>query len=185
MIEVKIEDNIYLCPENWEDLTCSIGIEYYNAKINNADKSDLITILTGIPGDKIYQLSTKSIDQLFILLSFTNDESVFFNEEPKDEYKNFDYGSLQYKKTERVRQLIDVKKSLFGNSIPVFKYLFDIDLTEEPLVEWVGTLNFFLNKWIDYMANLNTYPEMKEIIHKYRRASETSKGSDHSPLVLS
>lgn len=186
MIELKIQDKKFLCPESWDDVTCSVGINYFNAKLNKADKSDLISILTGIPIETLGQLSVRSVEVIISKLMFAEDESVFFEDKPKEEYKDFDYGSLKYKQTERVRQIIDIKKSLFGNSIPVFKYIFDIDLEEEPLVEWVGTLNFFLNSWIDFMAqSSDTSKEATGIVHRYRRASENSTDLDHSPLVLS
>lgn len=182
MRKANIESNVYLIPQSWDDLMYTDAVKYYLAKCNDANPNEIITLLTGISEEILLNLSTNSVDKLFDELSFVNDESIFEDTNVKDEYKDFDFGSLKYRESEKVKQLIDYKKSLIENAPVLFDYLFKVDLDKEPFTEWIGTVNFFLNKWVDSMMSSSIYQSMSRMPSKYKQ--ELTGSTDSEVLQL-
>lgn len=161
MRKANIESNVYLIPQSWDDLMYTDAVKYYLAKCNDANPNEIITLLTGISEEILLNLSTNSVDKLFDELSFVNDESIFEDTNVKDEYKDFDFGSLKYRESEKVKQLIDYKKSLIENAPVLFDYLFKVDLDKEPFTEWIGTVNFFkqMGRFNDEFEHLSKHEQ--------------------------
>lgn len=182
MIEAKINDQTYNVPECWDDLTYSIAIGVYVAHHAGAEESEIISKSCLIPMDVLYSVSERSVKELAGRLEFLSDLTIFDKIEPKEEYKDFDYGSITYGKAEKCRQLVDEKKTMFENVVPMFKELFDVDLTNEPFAEWIGTVNFFLNQWFRFTLGSRLSAKVDTLMSKNSPESEglTSSG----PLVL-
>lgn len=182
MRKANIGENVYLIPQSWEDLMYTDAVNFYLAMCRDANPHEIITLLTGISNEILFNLSTNSVDRLYAELSFINDASIFEDTNVKDEYKDFDFGSLKYRETEKVKQLIDYNKSLIENAPVLFDYLFKVDLSKEPFTEWIGTVNFFLNKWVDSMMNSHISEKANRMPSKFKQ--ELTGSTDLEVLQL-
>ena len=168
MIKVKIKEIEYNVPTSWVDVSYSKAIEVI--KIEDID--DVLCYLTGIPKDILYTLKESSVAKLFILIRFVEDVEIWNSNEPGDKYKDFDYGSAEYGKTEAVKIIINNNKDKnFLDLAPqIIQKLTGDDISNEPMSEVIGTVGFFLNQWIHYTASSQSLVKVKQ--------QEISKGQE-------
>jgi hypothetical protein len=141
MQEIKINGIDYVIPLDWSQLIYSKAIRIikdYN------DKTLVLSHASGIPVETINKLSDTDVSNLFGLISFTEDLSVFENVTPKDEFKSFKFKSIQYGEAEYCRNLMNNGSSGYEVIIKVIERLTAKDISNEPLTEIIGTANFFL-----------------------------------------
>lgn len=172
----------YFIPQSWEDLTYDQAIKYYLARVNTIPANESLFLLTGIPPEVIDSLSENSVSKLFDELVFTNDESIYDRQDPKPEYKDLDYGSLPYGKTEKIRQMSSESTAAIDVMPDVIKLIYGIDMRYESFTEWIGTANFFLNKWLSFTIHSSIY--QMEIIQANKNKLELEGSKDSETLVL-
>lgn len=148
MQQIKINNVEYNIPITWDDLTYKQAIGVIK---NVDDKGKQLSEITGIPYELILSLADQQASILFELISFTENLEVFDNDIVKDDYKDFDFGSIEYGIAEKCRQHMKTGLTGFEVVIDIIKTLKGVDITNEPFMEWIGTANFFLSKSITSM----------------------------------
>jgi len=140
---ITINDIQYNIPICWEDVTYKQGVSIIK---NVNDKGQQLAELTLIPIEMINAMQDTTVQQLFDLISFTENLEVFDSQEVLDEYKDFDFGSIEYGGAEKVRKIMNQDASGFEVVIGIIKELKGIDISDEPFLKVIGTANFFLSK---------------------------------------
>lgn len=182
MISATINNKIYYIPEKWEDMLYRDAVAVFVAYHNQLEDVEVISRACLVPVDVLNNCETKSIKALMRRIAFINDLRIFESKDVKPEYKDFDYGSLKYGKSEQVRQLMDSNKTMYENAPAMFKFLFDVDVNDKPFTEWIGTVNFFLNTWFSSSIASDLYKKVSTLTN--RSKPESGGLSDSEPLVL-
>ena len=157
---ITINDIQYNIPISWEEVTYKQAVSVIK---NVNDKGQQLAELTLIPIEMINAMKDVNAQQLFALISFTENLEVFNNVNVLDEYKDFDFGSVEYGGAEKVRKLLNSDSSGFEVVIGVIKELKGVDISDMPFLEIIGTANFFLSKSIVSLivtANLTTVNQL-------------------------
>jgi len=106
---------------------------------------------------------------LFDIISFTENLEVFESDTVLDEFKDFDFGNIEYGKAEKVKQLMSRDASGFEVSADAIKYLMNKDINEMPFLEVIGTANFFLSKLIVSIIVSPSLVTLKQAINKSKQ----------------
>lgn len=178
MKQAGLNGKTYYIPERWEDLTYYQATNFFISLNAGDNEATIISKLTAIPYDEIMNMSVNSVNLLADKISFCNDLKIFESQEVKEEYKDFDFGSLPYGKTEAIRQKVDTLKSMYEQAPTMFKDLFNLDITDEPFTEWIGTVNFFLSKWYRFIILMPTCQAVSTRMNKNKQVSEGSTDSE-------
>lgn len=183
MIKAEIKGTEYNIPTSWADVPYKQAIEVIKTK-----EPDLaLCKLIGIDIELLNSLQNKSVATLYNCVSFISDISIMENNEPKEKYKDFDYGSKSYGDTEKVRNIISQNKdkSFLDLAPEIINHLTGDDISEEPFSEIIGTVGFFLNQWIASTSNIQNLMKAAGTKNKSEQESTGSTGLEASALTLS
>lgn len=166
MQQVNINSVSYQIPISWSELTYKKGISVIK---NVDDKVKQLNNLTGIPLDIIDKLQDIQAQQLFSLISFTENLEVFESENVLESLKDFDFGAISYGDAERCRAIMSSSESGYDAVIDIIKILKQIDISEMPFLEVIGSANFFLSKSIISMIVSPSSAKLKEAMSKSKQ----------------
>jgi len=146
MIQAEIKGIIYNVPTTWYDVPYKTAIEVVNEK----QPDNALCLLIGIDLETLNSLQSKSVATLYNCVSFIEDISIMENNDVLEKYQSFDYGSMPYGDTEKVRQYISKNndKSFLDLAPEVIKLLTGDDISEEPFAKIIGSVDFFLKQWM-------------------------------------
>lgn len=182
MQPVKINDTEYLIPLSWADVKYNQAIRMLK---NVDDMSWQLFCLSGIPVEVTDKLTDQQVTKLFQLISFTENLEVFESVEVKEEYKSFDFSAVQFGKAESCRKILTDSDSGFDGVAKCIKKLVDIDITDQPLLEWIGTANFFLVKLLSSLIATPNLVKVQEAMSRNRPGMEDCIILEALPRVLS
>lgn len=163
MQTVNINNIAYNIPISWDEVTYKQGCDIIK---NVNDKGLQLASITGIPMNIINALADEQVSKLFALISFTENLEVFDNDNVKDEYSTFDFGSIPYGEAEKCRQIMTKELTGYEAIIGIMDLLIKKNITDEPFLEWIGTANFFLNKSIISMIVMPSSMKLTEALNK-------------------
>jgi hypothetical protein len=108
------------------------------------------------------------------------------NEEPEEKFKTFDYGSMTYGDTEKVRKVINNNpdKSFLELGAEIIKLLTNEDISQRPFSEVIGNIGFFLRQWILSTSNIANSTKVAETKKASGQELKDSTSSEASVLTL-
>jgi hypothetical protein len=165
MQQVKVNNEIYEVPISWSELNYWKACQVLNLV---GDKGKQLALLSKIPMQLIDIMPNNQIQIFFDLISFTENLEVFEGQEVLDEYKDFDFGSIEYGKAEAIKKIMAKDLSGFEVAAESIKFLYNKDINEMPFLEVIGTANFFLSK---LLASIIVSPNLEKV----KRAMNKSK----------
>ena len=136
-------------------------------------------MLAKIPMQLIDTMPNNKAHLLFDIISFTENLEVFESDKVLDEFKDFDFGNIEYGKAEKVKQLMSKEATGFEVSADAIKYLMNIDINEMPFLEVIGTANFFLSKLIVSIIVSPSLVTLKQAMNKSKQVL-----TDYKNLVV-
>ena len=144
MIKAEIKGIMYDIPTTWYDVPYKTAIEVVKEK----EPDNALCLLIGIDLETLNSLQSKSVATLYNCVSFIEDISIMENNDVLEKYQSFDYGTMPYGDTEKVRQYISKNndKSFLDLAPEVIKLLTGDDISEEPFAKIIGSVDFFLNQ---------------------------------------
>ena len=163
MQQVKINNEVYEIPISWSELNYWQACQVINLV---GDKGKQLSMLAKIPMQLIDIMPNDKAHLLFDIISFTENLEVFESEVILDEFKDFDFGSIEYGKAEKVKQLMSRDASGYEVSADSIKYLTGKDINEMPFSEVIGTANFFLSKLIASIIVSPSLVTLKQAMNK-------------------
>jgi len=180
MIKADIKGKEYEIPTSWADVPYIKAIEVI--KIKEPDLA--LCKLIGIEIRELNSLQNNSVAILYNCVQFISDVSIMESNEPKEKYKDFDYGSKSYGDTEKVRNIISQNsdKNFLDLAPEIIKHLTGDDISNEPFSEVIGTVGFFLNQWIISISNIQNL--MKAVGMKNNLLQELKESTDSEASVL-
>jgi len=141
MQEIKINEYVYNIPISWDELNywqaCQV-IKHVD------DKAMQLNVLSKIPLEFLNAMPNNKVQMLFDLISFTENLEVFNSGEPLPKYKDFDYGNIEFGKSEHCKKIMAKEISGHEATAEMIQYLFDEDINSMPFLEIIGSANFFL-----------------------------------------
>lgn len=178
MIQAKIKGIVYNVPTTWYDVPYKTAIEVVKEK----QPDNALCLLIGIDLETLNSLQSKSVATLYNCVSFIEDISIMENNDVLEKYQSFDYGSMPYGDTEKVRQYISKNndKSFLDLAPEVIKLLTGDDINEEPFAKIIGSVDFFLKQWMVSTAstmNLTKVQGMKKASWQELKDSTSSEAS--------
>tara|TARA_R110002167_G_scaffold354453_1_gene568378 strand:+ start:572 stop:1342 length:771 start_codon:yes stop_codon:yes gene_type:complete len=123
MIKFKAGKVNYKCPTSWSDIT----FKQWKGINKTKDELELISILTGIPGDVISRISENSILKLSLAISFIMNPLKIENYEPPSEFN--------YKQNKKIPFIKDIKEKTYGQKIYFQHSLLENQGNESRLIE--------------------------------------------------
>lgn len=176
MIQAEIKGIVYNVPTTWYDVPYKTAIEVVKEK----QPDNALCLLIGIDLETLNSLQSKSVATLYNCVSFIEDISIMENNDVLEKYQSFDYGSMPYGDTEKVRQYISKNndKSFLDLAPEVIKLLTGDDISEEPFAKIIGSVDFFLKQWMVSTAstmNLTKVAEMKKASWQELKDSTSSE----------
>lgn len=162
MHTIKINNIDYNIPMSWNELTYSQAIKVVE-HVN--DKGKQLEAVTNIPIEIIDKLIDQQVQVLFSLISFTENLEVFESDTILEWAKDFDFGSISYGDAETCRKMLASEKNGWEAIIPLIKHLKQIDISEMPFLEVIGTANFFLTKSIVFMIVTPSLTKFKQVMN--------------------
>lgn len=157
MIPVTINHIKYNVPVSWSEVTFIQAVEV----IKNVDHKDKqLTSLTGIEGWVIDKCPIYQVEKLFAMISFIENLDVFESDQVKEEYKYFDFGSIEWAKADYCRKAMYENHSGFEAAIKIMERLIEKNISNESFLEWIGTANFFLSKSISFLTAIPSLAKM-------------------------
>lgn len=182
MIKAEIKGIIYDVPTTWYDVTYTKAIKI----IKMEEIDDVACELIGIDKETLNSLQNSSVNILFNCIDFIKDVSIFKSEEPDEKYKNFDYGSLSYGDTEKVRKIINSNedKTFLELAPEIVKVLTGEDISEQPFAKTIGNVGFFLTQWIASTSSIMNSPKAIEMKSKLEQELKGLTDSEASVLTL-
>jgi len=166
MQQVTINGDIYEIPISWSELNYWQACQVINLV---GDKGKQLSMLAKIPMQLIDIMPNDKAHLLFDIISFTENLEVFESDTVLDEFKDFDFGNIEYGKAEKVKQLMSRDASGFEVSADAIKYLMNKDINEMPFLEVIGTANFFLSKLIVSIIVSPSLVTLKQAINKSKQ----------------
>ena len=176
MQQVTINGDIYEIPISWSELNYWQACQVINLV---GDKGKQLSMLAKIPMQLIDIMPNDKAHLLFDIISFTENLEVFESDTVLDEFKDFDFGNIEYGKAEKVKQLMSREASGFEVSADAIKYLMNKDINEMPFLEVIGTANFFLSKLIVSIIVSPSLVTLKQAMHKSKQVL-----TDYKNLVV-
>jgi len=183
MIKADIKGTEYEIPTSWADVPYIKAIEVI--KIKEPDLA--LCKLIGIDIELLNNLQNKSVAILYNCVQFISDVSIMEKNEPKEKYKDFDYGSKSYGDTEKVRNIIsqNSEKSFLDLAPEIIKHLTGDDISNEPFSEVIGSVDFFLKQWMLSTASTMSLTKVAEMKNQSLQELKGSTNSEASVLTLS
>jgi len=161
-MKIKIKDVDYEIPLSWSDLTYNQAVAAISEKIELVDK---INILTSIPIAEIEKTSIRDVDTLLNYLSFINDQEIFDSKEPSDLTANFDFGSLTYGVSEKVKKLFSNEDKTVYEVMPdVFEVMFNVDIRQKTFTDVIGDINNFFFRSMFFMRPTKNFTKKAKIV---------------------
>ena len=176
MQQVTINGDIYEIPISWSELNYWQACQVINLV---GDKGKQLSMLAKIPMQLIDIMPNDKAHLLFDIISFTENLEVFESDKVLDEFKDFDFGNIEYGKAEKVKQLMSKEATGFEVSADAIKYLMNIDINEMPFLEVIGTANFFLSKLIVSIIVSPSLVTLKQAMNKSKQVL-----TDYKNLVV-
>ncbi len=176
MQQVTINGDIYEIPISWSELNYWQACQVINLV---GDKGKQLSMLAKIPMQLIDIMPNDKVHLLFDIISFTENLEVFESDTVLDEFKDFDFGNIEYGKAEKVKQLMSREASGFEVSADAIKYLMNKDINEMPFLEVIGTANFFLSKLIVSIIVSPSLVTLKQAMNKSKQVL-----TDYKNLVV-
>ena len=176
MQQVTINGDIYEIPISWSELNYWQACQVINLV---GDKGKQLSMLAKIPMQLIDIMPNDKAHLLFDIISFTENLEVFESDTVLDEFKDFDFGNIEYGKAEKVKQLMSREASGFEVSADAIKYLMNKDINEMPFLEVIGTANFFLSKLIVSIIVSPSLVTLKQAMNKSKQVL-----TDYKNLVV-
>jgi hypothetical protein len=182
MIKADIKGTEYDIPTSWADVPYIKAVEVI--KIKEPDLA--LCKLIGIEIEELNSLQNKSVAILYNCVQFISDVSIMESNEPKEKYKDFDYGSKSYGDTEKVRNIISQNsdKNFLDLAPEIIKHLTGDDISNEPFSEVIGTVGFFLNQWMISISNIQNLMKAVGMKNNLLQELKESTGSEASVLTL-
>jgi len=183
MIKADIKGTEYDIPTSWADVPYIKAIEVI--KIKEPDLA--LCKLIGIDIELLNSLQNKSVAILYNCVQFISDVSIMEKNEPKEKYKDFDYGSKSYGDTEKVRNIIsqNSEKSFLDLAPEIIKHLTGDDISNEPFSEVIGSVDFFLKQWMLSTASTMSLMKVAEMKNQSLQELKGLTNSEASVLTLS
>ena len=183
MIQAEIKGIIYNVPTTWHDVPYKTAIEVVRQK----EPDNALCLLIGIDLETLNSLQSKSVATLYNCVSFIEDISIMENNDVLEKYQSFDYGSMPYGDTEKVRQYISKNndKSFLDLAPEVIKLLTGDDISEEPFAKIIGSVDFFLKQWMVSTASTMSLTKVAEMKKASWQELKDSISSEASVLTLS
>lgn len=180
MIKAEIKGIVYDIPTTWYDVPYKTAIKVIKEK----EPDNALCLLIGIDLETLNSLQSKSVATLYNCVGFIEDISIMENNEVLEKYQSFDYGSMPYGDTEKVRQYIsNNKESSFLDLAPeVIKMLTGDDISDEPFAKIIGSVDFFLKQWITSTASTMSLTKVAGM--KKASGQELSDSTDSEASVL-
>lgn len=152
-------------PESWDEVSYSKAIRLFEIE----DEVQLINVLCDT--DKAEDIKFNEVEQILECLKFVDDMSIFTDEQPIAKYMDFDFGGQSFKTVKDIENIFkqNSSKRAFDIMPLVMKRLIGIDISNEPVKEWIGTANFFLFKSLIFLTNLKGYQKVKQVQKKSKR----------------
>lgn len=169
MQQVTINNEVYEIPISWSELNYWKACQVLNLV---GDKGKQLSLLGKIPMQLIDAMPDPYAQQLFTLISFTENLEVFEDDAVLDEFKSFDFGSIEYGKAEKIRQIMAKDVSGYEVSAEAIKLLYNKDINEMPFLEVIGTANFFLSK---LLVSIVVSPSLVKVKQAMNNAKQESK----------
>lgn len=182
MIKAEIKGKMYDVPTSWQDVSYNKAIKI----IKMEDIEDIACELIEIDKETFYSLQNQSVNTLYNCIGFIKDLSLMKNEEPEEKFKTFDYGSMTYGDTEKVRKIINNNpdKSFLELGAEIIKLLTNEDISERPFSEVIGNVGFFLKQWILSTSNIANSTKAVEMKNKLEQELKGLTNSEASVLTL-
>lgn len=151
-------------PESWEEVTYSQAVKLFNIE----DEVQLINVLCNT--DKAEEIKFNEVEEILQCLKFVDDMSIFTDEQPMAKYMDFDFGGQSFKTVKDVESIFKENKDKRAFDIMplILKRLINVDISNEPVKEWIGTANFFLFKSLIFLTNLKGYQKEKQVQKKLK-----------------
>lgn len=184
---VKIEKKKYYIPTTWREVTCGKFQELILAK----DIFDKIQVLTGISRQTAEQLDWQSIQILQAALNFTNDFTMLDGVKvyPK-ELDTFDISKQPSHTILAVQGVFKKSKEQTDDDFIAHLYAgvdmlniyineakktqdIEVDIYNEPITDWYGTMCFFLSKWVAFSLDTVIYQITNQANMNYKRGLRT------------
>lgn len=176
MQQVTINNEVYEIPISWSELNYWQACQVINLV---GDKGKQLSMLAKIPMQLIDIMPNDKAHLLFDIISFTENLEAFESDTVLDEFKDFDFGNIEYGKAEKVKQLMSRDASGFEVSADAIKYLMNKDINEMPFLEVIGTANFFLSKLIVSIIVSPSLVTLKQAMNKSKQVL-----TDYKNLVV-
>lgn len=182
MPKATINNIQYDIPVTWKDVKygeASQVIKYIG------NKAQQLKELTGIPLDVLDKTNAKHVGQMFDLISFVDNLEVYEGQEVKEDYKDFDFGSLDYGTEQAVKKMFTSEDNGYEIAAKAIKIIKGIDINSEPFLEWIGTANFFLSKLIISIVVSPSLEKVSQAMNKCKQGSSDYKNLEALRLTLS
>lgn len=176
MQQVTINNEVYEVPISWSELNYWQACQVIKLV---GDKGKQLSMLAKIPMQLIDTMPNNQAHLLFDIISFTENLEVFESDKVLDEFKDFDFGNIEYGKAEKIKQLMSKEATGFEVSADAIKYLMNIDINEMPFLEVIGTANFFLSKLIVSIIVSPSLVTLKQAMNKSKQVL-----TDYKNLVV-
>lgn len=136
-------------PESWDEVTYDQALKMFDIK----DEIELINVLCNT--DKAGEIKFTEVEEILECLNFVDNMDIFTDEQPKAKYIDFDFGSQSFKVVKDIEAIFkqNQDKRAFDIMPLILKILINVDITNEPVKEWIGTANFFLFKSLIFLSN--------------------------------
>lgn len=151
-------------PESWEEVTYNQALKMFDIQ----DEIELINVLCNT--EKAGEINFKEVEEILECLNFVDDMSIFTDEQPKAKYMDFDFGSQNFKTVKDIETIFkdNQDKRAFDIMPLIIKRLINVDISNEPVKEWIGTANFFLFKSLIFLSNLKDSRRVRRLQKKSR-----------------
>lgn len=166
MQPVTINHIKFQIPISWDEVTFAQAVEVIK-HVDHKDKQ--LTILSGIEEYMINGMTDFQASKLFSLISFTENLEVFDSSDVKEEYKDFDFGSIEWGKADYCRKQLHDNNTGFEAVILIMQKLINKDISKELFLEWIGTANFFLSKSISSMITTPSLAKMDTALNRSKQ----------------
>lgn len=180
-MKVEIDNKEYNVPMSWDEVTLVQGIEVFE---NVNDKAKQLECLTGIPVELVDKMLDVDAQKLFALISFTENLEVFNDDNVLDEFKDFDFGSIPYGESEKCRKMIAQSSSDYLVTIKIINYLKNVNMSNEPFLKTIGTVNFFFYQLMSSLIVTPYLTKLNKILLQCKRDQIDLTSMVASPLTL-
>jgi len=109
------------------------------------------------------------------MIAFVDRLDVFESDEVKEDYKDFDFGSIDYGTEQSIKNSVKEDANGFEVAAEMIRICKGVDIKEQPFLEWIGTANFFLSNLISSIYVLPSLEKINQIMSKLKPGSADYK----------